>query len=446
MNTLGQQFSSYIKELGLFKKEDNLLLAVSGGKDSVVLCDLLATLKYSFTIAHCNFQMRGEESERDELFVRDLAKKYDCSLVVKRFETKQYCQDNQVSTQVAARELRYDWFYSLLEENNSISAILTAHHAGDNTETLLMNFFKGTGIAGLRAILPLQGRIIRPLLFALPEEIEQYAREQGLTWVEDSSNASDNYTRNYFRNKIIPQIQQVYPQVVSNLNDNIKRFREVDELYHQAIEAHKKKLLQYKGNEIHIPVLKLLKSSPLRTIVYEIIQEYGFTPGQVESVIYLTRSETGHYVDSASHRVLRNRNWLILFPLQTETVSQLVIEADDRNISTPVGELELKMQEKEGLSLLVPPHTALLDAKMITFPLLLRPWKAGDYFYPLGMKKKKKVARFLIDQKLSRTEKEKVLVLEMNKKIIWVLGQRIDDRFKVTENTQKVIRVTLHSI
>lgn len=446
MNTLLQKFNAYIQEFSLLKKEEKLLLAVSGGKDSVVLCDLLASLNYSVTIAHCNFQLREEESDRDEQFVIALANKYGFSFLVKRFDTKQYCKENQVSTQVAARELRYDWFYSLLEEDTSIKAILTAHHAGDNAETLLMNFFKGTGIAGLRAILPMQGRLIRPLLFALPEEIEQYAKERGLAWVEDSSNGTDNYTRNYFRNKIIPQIQQVYPQVVSNLNDNIKRFRDIDALYHQAIELHKTKLLQYKGNEVHIPVLKLLKATPLRTIVYEIIQEFGFTPGQVEAVISLTQSETGHYVDSVTHRILRNRNWLMVFPLDTETVSQRVIEEADRSVSTPVGELELKLQEKEGLSLLVPPHTALLDARMIQFPMLLRAWKPGDYFYPLGMKKKKKVARFLIDQKLSRAEKEKVLVLEMNKKIVWVLGQRIDDRFKITDSTQKVLRVTLYSI
>lgn len=446
MNILVQQFSEQIQQLSLWKKEDKLLLAVSGGRDSVVLSHLLFTLGYEFTIAHCNFQLRGAESDRDEQFVRALAETYQASFLLKRFDTKQYCAENQVSTQVAARELRYDWFYSLLEEDNSIKAILTAHHAGDNAETLLMNFFKGTGIAGLRAILPQQGRLIRPLLFASPEEINAYALENGLQWVEDSSNATDHYTRNFFRNKIIPQIQQVYPQVMNNLRDNSRRFRDIELLYQQAIDQHKKNLLEIKGEETHIPVLKLLKATPLHSIVYEIIKDFGFGPQQVNAVIHLTQSETGHYVDSGTHRVLRNRKWLMILPLQTETISQRVIEEGDTLLSIPGGTVECKVQEHNGQSLLVPPHTGLLDADLIRFPLILRPWKPGDYFYPLGMKKKKKVARFLIDQKIARTHKDNILVLEMNKKIIWVVGQRIDDRFKVTGKTARLLRITLNAI
>ncbi len=446
MNSLLQQFNDHIRQLSLWNKEEKLLLAVSGGRDSVVLSHLLFTSGYDFTIAHCNFQLRGAESDRDEQFVRQLAADYAASFLLKRFDTKKYCHQNQVSAQVAARELRYDWFYSLLEEDTNIKAILTAHHAGDNTETLLMNFFKGTGIAGLRAILPQQGRLIRPLLFASPEEINMYAIENGLKWVEDSSNATDNYTRNLFRNKIIPQIQQVYPQVMNNLRENTKRFRDIELLYQQAIDQHKKKLLVTKGEETHIPVLKLIRSQPLHTIVYEIIKDFGFSPHQVSAVIHLTNSETGHYVDSASHRILRNRNWLMILPLQSETIAQRVIETGDTMIKIPGGTLELKIQEHNGQSLLVPPHTGLLDAGKISFPLLLRPWKQGDYFYPLGMKKKKKVARFLIDQKIPRTEKDKILVLEMNKRIVWVVGHRIDDRFKITTQTKSLLRVSLGSI
>jgi tRNA(Ile)-lysidine synthase len=451
-----KQFQQYIKRQNLFQQKDKLLLAVSGGVDSVVLCELCKQAGYDFTIAHCNFQLRGEESERDENFVQELGKKYDVEVLVKKFETENYAAENKLSIQVAARELRYTWFNELLTKIKAdlfpegsksplggLGGLLTAHHANDNIETLLMNFFKGTGINGMHSILPKQGNIIRPLLFAKKETISEFALANNLSFVEDSSNASDKYTRNYFRNQLIPGLQKVFPQVEDNLLNNIDRFCDIEILYRQSVDLHKKKLLEQKGNEIHIPVLKLLKTTPLHTVVYEIIKDYGFTAHQTDEVVTLLKSETGKYIQSATHRILKNRNWLIIALNESSDAATILIE-DEGSWQFAIGSLQVKkIMFNNQFSIVNNQLTAQLNAAEIKFPLLLRKWKQGDYFYPLGMQKKKKLSRFFIDQKLSQIQKEKTWVIEMDKKIIWVIGMRIDDRFKITESTKNILQISL---
>ena len=458
--TLTDRFTQYIRKEELFKTGDRLLLAVSGGVDSVVLCELCHQCGFSFAIAHCNFGLRGEESERDEQFVKAVADKYKARCFVKRFDTGQYARHNKVSIQVAARELRYAWFNELaktvsephdsnreagdvdVQSEGSFEFIVTAHHADDNIETLLMNFFKGTGIAGLRGILPKQDNLLRPLLFCRKEELHAFAQAHQLSYVEDSSNVSDKYTRNYFRNQLIPDLEKVFPSVRDNLTDNIERFRQIEILYYQSIEQHKKYLQEIKGEEVHLPVLKLKKTKPLEAVMYEIIKTYGFTAQQVTDVIQLLDSESGKYVASRTFRVIRNRNWLIIAPLTSADSNLFVIEEGAAIQDFPQGRLEFKRINSDQYSLTTDQHVAALDASQLTYPLLLRKWKQGDYFYPLGMKKKKKLSRFFIDQKLSVTEKEKTWVLEMNKKILWVIGKRIDDRFKVLPSTKGVMRIS----
>jgi tRNA(Ile)-lysidine synthase len=471
MNLL-DKFKAYIKIQHLFQPKDKLLLAVSGGVDSVVLCELCKQAGYDFTIAHCNFQLRGAESERDEDFVRALGKSYDVEVLIKKFDTENYATENKLSIQVAARALRYTWFDELLKNRQLATGnmqlakapnqlgtncplpiahwLLTAHHANDNIETLLMNFFKGTGISGLHGILPKQGNIIRPLLFAKKEAIASFALANHLNFVEDSSNASDKYTRNYFRNQLIPDLQKVFPQVADNLLNNIDRFREIEILYHQSVNLHKKKLLEQKGNELHIPVLKLLKTTPLHTIVYEIIKDHGFTAHQTDEVVALLKSETGKYVQSATHRILKNRNWLIIAPNKTVEAENIFIEENDKWVAFQQGQLSFELLSTQNSKLQTQNHIAQLNAAEIKFPLLLRKWKPGDYFYPLGMQNlpagrqgKKKLSRFFTDQKLSTTQKERTWVIEMNKKIIWVVGLRIDDRFKITDHTKNILQFTL---
>jgi tRNA(Ile)-lysidine synthase len=462
MNLL-QRFQQYISYNHLFTKNDTLLLAVSGGVDSVVLCELCKQAGYQFIIAHCNFKLREAESERDAAFVQQLANNYRVPFLKKEFDTAAYAEENKLSIQEAARELRYEWFAALLKsEVGSMNLepetwnlqpatgnrqpatgnwLLTAHHLDDNIETMLMHFFRGTGIHGLRGMLPKQGHIVRPLLFARKQELKQFATDNTLSWVEDSSNALDKYSRNYFRHQLIPLVQQIYPEAENNLAANLRRFSEMEVLYEQALETHKKRLLEYKGNEVHIPILKLQKSEPLHSIVFEIIKDFGFSPAQVEEVIRLLGSESGRYVQSATHRIIKNRRWLIIAAAQSEQAQNLVIDADENKIVFENGALVLEQLKNNNVQLVNDAAIAFIDRGTVQFPLLLRKWKKGDYFYPLGLKKKKKLARFFIDQKLSMTDKEKVWVLESNKKILWVVGLRIDDRFKITESTKHIIRI-----
>jgi tRNA(Ile)-lysidine synthase len=455
-----QAFNDFIAKERLFSVGDRLLLAVSGGLDSAVLCELMHLLRlrqasgdpgYTVEIAHCNFQLRGAESDRDESFVRQLGDRYGWKVHIGRFDTETYAASNKISIQVAARELRYRWFEEIVDSWRQPAFIVTAHHLDDNVETLLMNFFKGTGIAGLRAMLPRQGRIVRPLLFASRAMLQQFAADEGIEWVEDSSNLSDHYTRNFFRHQVIPLVQQAYPAVLHNLADNITRFRDIEWIYHQAIEQQKKKLLEYKGIEVHIPVLKLKRSEPLTTLVYEIITVFGFSPQQAPAVIGLLDSPSGKYVQSATHRILRHRNWLIISPRSTTESVTIVIEPGDTEVVYEQGTLRLETLAPADIpaGILSPASrgrtpaspVAWLDAADIEFPLLLRKWRPGDYFYPLGMRKKKKLARFFIDNKLSIAEKEKIWVVEMNKKIIWIVGFRIDDRYRITTATRQVLKI-----
>jgi tRNA(Ile)-lysidine synthase len=457
--SLLERYTNFINQHQLFQPSENLLLAISGGVDSVVLAWLTKKAGYHFGIAHCNFQLRGEESKRDEAFVISLAQELNIPVYVKRFETLNYADEKGLSIQVAARELRYGWFKELLEGkaftdyrsantqiNTPFHYLITAHHKDDNIETVLMNFCKGTGIRGLKGILNKQDNIIRPLLFASKEEILNCAQENNLSWVEDSSNSEAKYTRNYFRKEVIPTIEKIFPGARENVAASIERYKDVEMLYNEAIQQHKKKLLEIKGQEIHIPVLKLQKSKPTRTILYEIIKEYGFTSQQVAEVGKLLSSETGKYIASPTHRIIRNRAWLIISPLNDKSSEFLVVEKEDNSIYFDLKLLRIKKLKGEEVRFSTDNSMATINAEALQYPLILRKWKAGDYFYPLGMRKKKKLSRFFIDQKLSLTEKENVWVVESHKKIVWVVGQRIDDRFKITPTTKEALQLSIANL
>ncbi len=435
-----QRFKDFISAKDLFHAKDKLLLAISGGVDSTVLCHLCKEAGFDFSIAHCNFQLRGEDSDRDEQFVKELAGQFNVAFYVKHFDTKAIAAEQKKSIETAARDLRYQWFDELLKEKQ-LDYVVTAHHADDNIETVTMNFFRGTGIKGIRGILPKNNKIVRPLLFARRNTIEDYAWLHQLTYVSDATNLENAFTRNFFRNRIIPEVQKFYPETGNNILHNIARFAETEQLYNQAVTLHKSKLIEIKDNEVHIPALKLKKTVPLHTITYEIIKDFGFSAAQTGDVMALLESENGKFVASSSHRIIRNRNWLIIAPVEPTVAANILIESAGQELVFEKGTLrveKLTKQEPQAGN-----QFAFLDAEQIAFPLLLRKWKAGDYFYPLGMKKKKKLARFLIDQKLSKTEKENVWVIESNKKIAWVVGHRIDDRLKVTEQTSEIIKISL---
>lgn len=455
-------FKKHITDQHLFSAKDKLLLAVSGGVDSIVLCELCKQAGYDFLIANCNFQLRGAESERDEQFVQQLAEKYGVEVKVKRFDTEQYAAENKLSIQEAARVLRYAWFEELVKSHESLARstesgvvsrestqnarvfLLTAHHADDNAETLLMNFFRGTGLHGLTGIPESVNYIRRPLLPFSKEAILGFAKEQQLGYVEDSSNQSSKYTRNFFRNELIPAISKVYPQVKENLQDNMERFKEIEKLYQLSVGAIKKKLLKEKGAEVHIPVKQLMGFNN-RALLYEIIKDYGFHEKQVEELVKLAASDSGKYITSPelSFRIIKHRHWFIISPVHSTASTAIVIEEKDKQVIFEQGILNVEITSNLPAGRQASNLEACIDFNKISFPLLLRKWKTGDYFYPLGMTKKKKLSRFFIDQKLSKTAKENAWVIESDKRIIWVVGHRIDERVKIIPATKKALKLSL---
>jgi len=376
---------------------------------------------------------------------------------IKKFDTHKKCEENKLSIQEAARVLRYEWFEEIVNgqlamgnKENPIhnspftTHLLTAHHADDNAETVLMNFCRGTGLHGLTGIPVSYGHIKRPMLCFTREEILEFAKENKLEFVGDSSNQSSKYTRNFFRNEIIPAISKVYPQVKENLADNIERFKGIEKLYKLSVADIKKKLVREKGSEWHIPVKQLLGYNN-HALIYEIISGFGFGEKQIDEVLKLAESESGRYIDSPTfnYRLIKHRHWFIISPVQSADSGIIIIEQKDKSVGFEKGILQI--EETSNFKPQTSNSIAVLDFKEISFPLILRKWKQGDYFYPLGMKKKKKLSRFFIDNKLSKPAKEKIWVIESDKKIIWVVGHRIDERFKITDKTKSVLRLNLVS-
>jgi tRNA(Ile)-lysidine synthase len=454
MSSLLQQIRQFNHLHALLHAGKQYLLAISGGLDSVVLAHVLKIYGTNFHLAHANFQLRGGESLRDEEFVANLARELQLPLHVKRFDTEEFAKAKKISTQEAARELRYEWFRELLREKG-LQGIITAHHLDDNIETSLHHLLRGTGLSGLRGMLPKQGDVIRPLLEVRRSELEIYASENNIAYVEDSSNLTDKYTRNFIRLKVLPVLEEVHPGAQKAMGENLQRFREAEMLMQQSLERHHKKLIHKKGEEVHLPIRLLKITQPLKTILWSILKKYSFSSPQVEEVIRLIDSESGHHVDSLTHRVIKNRAWLILAPLQaledTGVVQLQVIQEFPVTIKMPDKTLvlETELLNTEPHSLYSKPQATdqeVFDMHKITLPLLVRKTQPGDYFYPLGLGKKKKVARFLIDQKASQTEKEKVRVLVSGDKIVWVIGWRIDDRFKLTEKSSRILKASLQPL
>jgi len=433
-------WNNHFKEIA--NSNAHFFIAVSGGVDSVVLTDLMSKTSFSFSILHCNFNLRNDESKRDEIFVQSLATKYNTTVLVEHFDTNSYALEHKLSIQVAARNLRYNWFKNIIEQNTTTNKkcfLLTAHQADDTIETVLMNIFRGTGLKGLHGISMQNNYILRPLLFARRSEIEQYAKQNNLDWVEDSSNKKVDYTRNNFRLNIIPLIKEHFLTVEENLLANIEKWKEAEVIYNLYINEQKQKLIEVKDNTIQIPILKLQQQKAVKTVLYEIIANYGFTANQLKDAIELLDAATGKYIVSATHRILKNRKWVIITPLKSNNIQHFIIEQDDKKIFFDSNSIEIKIIENSEIQ--SNSNIACLDLKKISFPLLLRKYKQGDYFYPLGMSKKKKISRFLIDAKLSLTQKEDIWVMESNKKIIWLVGLRIDDRFKVTTQTKSILQL-----
>jgi len=437
-------FITFIKVENLVGQTTRTLLAVSGGVDSVVMVDLFHRAGLSFDIAHVNFQLRGGESDRDELFVRSLAEKYSIQVFVKHFETAKYARNHKISIQVAARQLRYEWFDELLLKHG-YDRVATAHHLDDQVETFLINLARGTGIAGLHGIPIQQGKIIRPVMFTWRKEIEAYAKVNNLDFVQDSSNLSTKYIRNRLRHKVIPQLEFINPAFRQELTQTIGFIRDAEAIYRQTIEQKRKEIFHQEGNRIYINADRFFTLKPLTSWAFELLSPFGFNLANIRDITGLADSIPGKEVLSPSHRLIKDRDQLILISrLIEDEESAYMITARDiehGSIKTAVN-LRFEILHKIPAEFDDPGNSACFDLDNLDFPLVLRKWQRGDFFYPLGMSKRKKLSDFFIDQKFSRIEKEKQWLLCSGENIIWVIGHRIDDHFKITSSSKKILKIT----
>jgi len=434
------RFKDDWKQKAFAQADETILLAVSGGIDSMAMAHLFYTSQIPFAVAHCNFQLRGEEADKDEQLVKDWANAKNIPFYNVRFDTKAKSEEWKKGTQETARILRYEWLDNI-RVANSYSKLATAHHANDNAETLLMNLFRGTGISGLHGIKEKNGPIIRPLLFAKRSDIEQYAAENKVPYREDASNASDNYLRNAVRHHIIPVAEKWFDDPVMQVNETIHRIAEAEIIYKRAIEQELKQLTERRVKDIYIPILKLKKKQPLNTICYELFSQYGFTPALLPFIKQIMNAESGKFVDSETHRIIKDRDFLIITPRLSVDADVVLVEGVPCAIETEAGHFSFSIQKKPE-KINPDPNVAILDAKNISFPLLLRKWRTGDYFYPLGMgMKKKKLSKYFIDQKIPINQKDSTWILECDKRIAWVAGMRLDERFKVKNSTEQVLLI-----
>lgn len=439
-----KQFENFIVNNNLFTKKDNIIVAVSGGIDSCVLLNLLYTNGYSCVIVHCNFSLRNEESDNDERFVKELATKYKYEIVVKKFDTSKYANENGISIQMAARELRYGFFEDVRQKYNC-KVIATAHHADDNIETLFINLIRGTGLKGISGIPVKNKNIVRPLLFATRNEIFEFAKLNNIEWREDSSNKSVKYMRNKIRHNLLPLLEEIKPNSKKTILRNIEHFRNTEILLNELLKEKIEKIISQKDNVIFIDINELTSSNSGKTILYEIINPYGFNPKQINKIWSSINAGAGKVFYSKNYCLNKDRDKIILSLINNESNQhKYYIDEEQDWLSEPFEMSIKKVNWLEEQTITKNKNIAMLDADTIEFPLIIRHWAYGDFFNPYGMEGFKKLSDFFIDEKISKVEKEKTWLIESLNKIIWIVGQRIDDRFKITNNTKSVLIMQLY--
>ncbi len=431
-----QQFTNHVLQQQLFEALDHVLLAVSGGKDSVLMVQLFKQAGFNFSIAHCNFNLRADESQRDELFVKMLAEEMQVPFHVVHFDTKGFSQRHKISTQMAARQLRYDWFDEL-REAHGYSHIAVAHHQNDAIETVLLNLVRGTGISGMHGILPKRGHIIRPLLFLSRQEINQLVDEHHLAYVEDSSNLSSKYARNKIRLEVVPHLREINPNLEETFAENIIRFAETEELLQQVVAQTRKQLLKEEGTGVSLLVKELLNLKPQKLLVFELLKPFHFTSSVVDEILASLHKQSGTSFYSNSHQLIIDRGKLLISPL-SQTCDEIFYLHAAGEVSMGFGQhMKLKFAEREAFK--GEKNIAHVDADLLIFPLVIRYRQDGDKFMPLGMKSLKKLSNFFVDEKVPLPQKAKVpLLINGNGEMIWVAGLRQDERYKVGATTKKV--------
>lgn len=428
----------------LIRPSDKVLLAVSGGIDSVVMLHLFKQTSYNVSIAHCNFQLRGKDADEDENFVKQLALHYDIPFYSVRFDTQGYAEKCGISIQMAARELRYDWFHSLMREIQ-YDCIATAHQRDDVLETFFINMLRKTGIKGLCGIKEKNEHIIRPILRFSRQEIIAYADQFGLAYREDKSNEDDYYRRNYIRHHILPKLKQMQANYDDVLHETIEILQQQEAIYSQHIKEVEAEMMTENDAVYTIDIQKLKQLNNLTTYLYEFISPFGFNRTQTENIVDILDNESGKMFYSSAYCLLKDRNSIQIKSIEKQAAF-IVIE--DRFANNKMQEYRLLLERLpycQGFEIEDRTEVAYFDADKIEFPLLVRKWKEGDVFFPFGMKGSKKLSDFFIDNKMSLFEKQEIdLLCNGNGDILWVIGKRSDNRYRLTTSSKTALKITYY--
>jgi len=436
------QVRQFIETHSLFSPTtDTVLVAVSGGQDSVVLLDVLHRLGVQVAVAHCHFGLRGDEADADEQFVRKLAKQYEAPYFAEFFQTKAFAQQEGISTQMAARALRYQWFEQV-RQREGYACIATAHHQRDAAETMLLNLTHGTGLAGLHGIPAKSGHVVRPLLPIEKPALFDYLVENRLIWREDASNDSPVYQRNRLRQEVLPVLRDINPNLDQTLQITAERVGGAEEILRRYVQDTAAEA-QYEENEVtYLRIDTLQRTAATALVLHELLRPFGFSYLIAKDIVAAFGAEPGRQFDSPTHRLVKDREQLVITRKNLGNFGTYQIAAGQETLKIDGLHLRLNLHEAEGFILPRAKNQAALDADKLKFPLMVRRWQEGDWFMPIGMKGKKKLSDFLIDQKIPLNLKDDVRVLVSGDgKIAWVIGLRPDERFKVTEETQSVLAV-----
>ncbi|MEI7828948.1 MAG: tRNA lysidine(34) synthetase TilS [Prolixibacteraceae bacterium] len=438
-----ENWKKHIESSQLFSSSDTLLVGVSGGIDSVVLLDLLNFTGLAFAVAHCNFRLRGEESDLDEKFVKELAGKYEKPYYSQAFDTDEYASDHGISIEMAARDLRYEWFEKI-RRTHHFDWIVVAHSSDDQIETFFLNLARGTGISGLTGMKTVNGKVIRPLLFASRKEIEMYASARKLQFREDSSNALTVYQRNRIRHMLLPIMEEINPSFRASMQETIGHLRDTSSIYYTTIQRARDMVVQVNhGSELALSIAELQLLQPLSTYLFEILKPFHFNGDVVEEIVKALDGQSGKQFFSTTHRAVLDREVLLIQQLTELSDARFYLEEDCEKLHNPI-RLAISTQIRTAsLKLNTAASTALIDKDKVQFPMILRRWQKGDSFQPLGMQGMKKLSDFFVDEKFSLTDKENCWLLTNGEEIIWIVGVRLDDRYKISHQTTNVLEIKL---
>ena len=437
-------FKRHIENFFPTVANEKILIAVSGGLDSMTLTDLCLKSNYDISLAHCNFSLRGDESDSDEIFVKDFGSTHKITVYTKKFDTKAYLENFNQSTQMVARELRYNWFRDLQEKYN-FKWVLTAHHADDNLETFLINLNRGSGIEGLKGIPVVNNSFVRPLLIFNRQDLLSYAIKNNLKWREDCSNSSFDYQRNLVRHKIIPVLKEVFPDFIMSLNKTQKYLKSSSNLIANHISEIEDNIISFSSDdEKHYDLAKIQLLKSKKSYLFPLFAKYGFTDW--DELYNLFEAQSGKQINSNNYSIIKDRKVLILHSKNFKLPKSFVINSFDDTIYIKHLNYNLSIDESSGV-VEKSPNVIYVDTDKLTLPLQLRPWKNGDYFFPMGFNKKKRLSKLFKDEKLSLVEKSKVMLLCSNNQIIWVIGIRQDSRFVPNECTNSISKISVkHAI